>query len=575
MQQVTAYAKSIIRVPTSVVSSRIIPLRLVALQPCNFIYNVSVFSNYALQNFMINKLTFSVYFLFRTLKKYARMSQQLIRRRRFRTLLKSFPNFRINRSWPKDRPLVTVVMPTTSPFQAQKLHQMLSVQTWQDFEVFSSSDRKSRGKYVIQINESEEWEPNYLETYVYFREAEFNRNQKSNVSHCSFFVFRPLVNLLNRNFPERRHCHVLIAMPYFLTGGAERVVSRLSKELISRNVLVSLVSTLQAPGDHADASGVFKKVTPEVYSLPELKPDDWLLFISYLILSRGIKLIYFTGSTYIYSQLPALKKLFPNVKLVDQHYNEVGHTKSWQIASRYLDATVAENEKVFNFLNKYLSEEQINLKTKLIQNGPDLEVFNRESAEPSKLLSSFPQLKDKQIVAFYGRFSEEKAPLSFVKMAAKLQDLPNTIFVMGGDGPLLLDAIALSIKMGMEDRFIFPGVIDVKDFLSVTDVTVVPSTLDGRPNIIFESLSMEVPVVASNVGGIPEILKDSVTGFICTAEGLEEFAIKIRAILTDKILSEALRSNLRDWRTEQALQGGATSLFINLFAELLQIKIAD
>ena len=121
---------------------------------------------------------------------------------------------------------------------------------------------------------------------------------------------------------------------------------------------------------------------------------------------------------------------------------------------------------------------------------------------------------------------------------------------MAGGG-LLFDYIqALIKKYDLDEKVITPGFIDTKQFLEVTDLIIVPSRLDGRPNIVLESLSMGIPVVASDVGGLPGTIKDGYNGFLCNSEDTLSFVEKIKLLYND----ESLRMKMSRQAREYALQ---------------------
>lgn len=63
---------------------------------------------------------------------------------------------------------------------------------------------------------------------------------------------------------------------------------------------------------------------------------------------------------------------------------------------------------------------------------------------------------------------------------------------------------------------------------------VLPSLSEGRPNVVLEALSCEVPVVATDVGGIPEIMTEGETGYLVPAKNPEKLSEKINKLLEDE-----------------------------------------
>ena len=144
-------------------------------------------------------------------------------------------------------------------------------------------------------------------------------------------------------------------------------------------------------------------------------------------------------------------------------------------------------------------------KVNLIHNGVDLRFEANYVKDVDYEMYNIP--KDKFIVAFYGRFSEEKSPDLFVEIVNFLKNNNEMFFVMGGNGPLYDFIKELIVKYELNNKILIPGFINVSEFLKITNVVIVPSRIDGRPNIVLESLAMGVPVIVSNVGGLPTLLK--------------------------------------------------------------------
>ncbi|HKV37747.1 MAG TPA: N-acetyl-alpha-D-glucosaminyl L-malate synthase BshA [Blastocatellia bacterium] len=89
--------------------------------------------------------------------------------------------------------------------------------------------------------------------------------------------------------------------------------------------------------------------------------------------------------------------------------------------------------------------------------------------------------------------------------------------VMCGDGPERQDAEALAARLGVTDSVLFAGQqpqLKIRDYLSIADVLLLPSQSESFGLVALEAMACEVPVIATRVGGIPEVVEDGGTGYL-------------------------------------------------------------
>jgi glycosyltransferase involved in cell wall biosynthesis len=112
------------------------------------------------------------------------------------------------------------------------------------------------------------------------------------------------------------------------------------------------------------------------------------------------------------------------------------------------------------------------------------------------------------------RLAPPKDPGTFLRAVALVaSNRPDTRFAVIGDGPGRHDAEALAVELGVSDQVIFAGVRrDVAEVLGALDLFVLSSTSEGLPRVVVEAMAAGVPVVASDVGGVSEVVDDGVTG---------------------------------------------------------------
>lgn len=101
-------------------------------------------------------------------------------------------------------------------------------------------------------------------------------------------------------------------------------------------------------------------------------------------------------------------------------------------------------------------------------------------------------------------------------------------FWLIGDGPLKLELDRMVLSYHLSDHVLFPGrTSQVASLMAGSDVMVCPSRYEGLPNVILEAMALRLPVIASNVGGIPEIVRDQQTGMLVPPDNPASLAEKL------------------------------------------------
>jgi N-acetyl-alpha-D-glucosaminyl L-malate synthase BshA len=114
-------------------------------------------------------------------------------------------------------------------------------------------------------------------------------------------------------------------------------------------------------------------------------------------------------------------------------------------------------------------------------------------------------------------------------------------FVLIGDGPVREDVERRVREYALENDVTFLGEQqDLVEMLSCADLFLLPSAQESFGLAALEAMACEVPVVASNVGGLPEIIEDGVTGFVCPPDAIEAMAERGIAVLTDADLRTSI-----------------------------------
>lgn len=352
----------------------------------------------------------------------------------------------------------------------------------------------------------------------------------------------PLINFLGRSSMNRRTPAILLALPFTLIGGAERLLSGIAAHLAAQGWRVTVVTSIDAGHEHGDSTSWFERATAEIFHLPRfLAADRWPDFVSYLIASREIDVVWIAGSAFMYNLLPVIRAKFPNIRVADLLFNTIGHTKNNRKYAKLIDANFVENKEVLQFL---LDAGESQDRVLQISSGIDLQQYLPRHRDAS-VTGSLNAAPDELIVGFSGRWSDEKDPLAFVEIAQKSSHLPIR-FVMTGAGALRSKIENAVANANLGDRFhLIGGVEDVQVWIASYDVLVLPSRLDGRPVVVLEALALGVPVIASAVGGLPELVHDGLNGFLCQPQMIEDFVDRLERLALDRELLGRMKRTAR------------------------------
>jgi len=182
----------------------------------------------------------------------------------------------------------------------------------------------------------------------------------------------------------------------------------------------------------------------------------------------------------------------------------------------------------------------------VIHNAIDPERFaGPDPTYRAKLLRYFRRPRTR-IVGAAGRFSPEKGFDVLVAAAAKVVSEDDTVgFLLFGEGPCKASLVKQIHAAGLSRSFVLSGFrADLDRFFPFLDLLVLPSYTEGLPNVVLEAFAARVPVVATAVGGTPEVVSDGVNGFLVPPGDADVLAGRILAALADE-----------DRRLEMGLRG--------------------
>jgi N-acetyl-alpha-D-glucosaminyl L-malate synthase BshA len=145
------------------------------------------------------------------------------------------------------------------------------------------------------------------------------------------------------------------------------------------------------------------------------------------------------------------------------------------------------------------------------------------------------------IVLHVSNFRPVKRVDAVVEVFSRIRRHVRARLVLAGDGPVRYDVERLVADHALTEHVAFLGEQhELVPLLSVSDLFLLPSSQESFGLAALEAMACGVPVVASKVGGLPEIIEDGVTGFLCPLDDLDAMADRGVMVLTDRTLRDAI-----------------------------------
>jgi len=171
-----------------------------------------------------------------------------------------------------------------------------------------------------------------------------------------------------------------------------------------------------------------------------------------------------------------------------------------------------------------------------IPNGIEMSRFPLQFSKTREVILEglkLPQKSDALITIVANmRFPVKDHPTFLQAARIVHQANPQVAFALAGEGKLRNQLIALAAELGLSNcAFFLDGCRDVAELLSISDVCVLSSRAEGMPNAILEYMAAGRPVVATNVGGAGELIRNGESGFLVDAGDHRELAARILQLL--------------------------------------------
>ena len=199
---------------------------------------------------------------------------------------------------------------------------------------------------------------------------------------------------------------------------------------------------------------------------------------------------------------------------------------------RYPDYVVAVSPILYNILNKQRSKKR---KLRLVLNAVD-EKEIPFSGTKINIREHYGLSDNDFVLGVFGRFSPEKGHDIMLKALSKLTgQYPQLKLLLIGEGQEYKNLKKIVEEEKLEQHVFFCGYQkNVGDYYTAVDLVVLPSLSEGLPNVVLEAMVLGKPVLATKVGGVPEIIEHDVNGWLVEAGSSKALEQQIRKLLHDK-----------------------------------------
>lgn len=213
-----------------------------------------------------------------------------------------------------------------------------------------------------------------------------------------------------------------------------------------------------------------------------------------------------------------------------------------------------------------------------IHNSIDLDRFSplairTTSAPPLRQVLEAPL--NAPVVTVVARLHAQKGHRFLIAaMPAIHEKFPDTHFLFVGEGELRQDLVNQVTQLGLEKTVHFLGMRqDIPELLALSDVFVLPSLWEGLPNSVLEAMAMGTPVIATNVDGCPEVIRNGETGLLVPPEDPEALAQAICRLLGDPDMRQTLAQAAQHWVIANFSEEKNISAFEQLYMQLIADKV--
>jgi glycosyltransferase involved in cell wall biosynthesis len=210
-----------------------------------------------------------------------------------------------------------------------------------------------------------------------------------------------------------------------------------------------------------------------------------------------------------------------------------------------------------------------------IYNGVDLERFSKVTPQTKvRIREEFGIDSRNQVVGMIAQLTNWKGIPYFLRaIPSILKRYPNVAFLIVGDGGERKNLEIMAEKVGIAPSVIFTGFRrDIPELISIMDISVLSSLREGLPNVLIESMAMRKPIVATDVGGVSELVINNKTGFLIPPRDSTKLCDAIIKLLEDKEKAEKFGAAGREFAEQKFSLTQMVNKYENLYIQIVENK---
>lgn len=333
---------------------------------------------------------------------------------------------------------------------------------------------------------------------------------------------------------------------FFATQVSNAAVSKyylaLASELTNRGYQVVIITG----GRKADK--VSTNTNPAIYTWPSLRPtrikdmvflfklikrySPVMILANFASVNTSILVSWLMGVPLRYATFrTSEKKTIQEIGVIKQKYLRLRKSIVYKLATKVLPVSEAMGNELI---------EQYNVPSAKVQ-------YFHNAVEDPELFNELRPMKGQNLVCVAGLIYGKGQDVLIEAMPSVLKEYPGVKLYLIGSGEREQELMALTKRTGSDKAIYFLGQIDHKQVVSMMAdayVLVLPTRFEAFGLVIIEAMSVGTPVIASNIGGIPEIIRDGIDGILVPVEDDQALANAIKTLLRDPSLRSEMSKNV-------------------------------